>query len=71
MTKLFLSLDDAVDIVNREFGIDRTIARQELQQKCYINSGDWEIGYHDGLSRVIRMVKQELMDAAGSGKEKP
>lgn len=62
MTKLFLSLDDAVDIVNREFGIDRTIARQELQQKCYINSGDWEIGFHDGLKRVIKMIKQELED---------
>jgi len=62
MNKLFLSLDDAVEIANREYGVDKTIARQDFMQKCYVNSGDWEIGYHDGLSRVIRMVKQELAE---------
>ena len=62
MKKLFLSLDDAVEIAHREYGVDKTIARQDFMQKCYINSGDWEIGFHDGLKRVIKMIKQELED---------
>lgn len=36
MTKLFLSLDDAVLVATRKFGIDPLLAEQEFEQKCYI-----------------------------------
>ena len=36
MTKLFLSLDDAVLVAKRECDIDPLLARQGFEQKCYI-----------------------------------
>lgn len=60
MTKQFLSLDNAVKIAVREFGIDKTIARQEFEQKCYISDEQYKIGYNDGLMKAISLVSLEL-----------
>jgi len=58
MTKLFLSLDDAVRVAVREFGLDAEIARQEFEQKCYISDDQYSIGYNDGLDDAIKAIKQ-------------
>ena len=57
MTKLFLSLDDAVLVATREFDIDAELARQEFEQKCYITDNQYVIGYHDGLRDAIKAIK--------------
>lgn len=59
MTKLFLSLDDAVLVATREFDIDSQLARQEFEQKCYITNNQYVIGYHDGLSDAIEAIKDK------------
>lgn len=71
MTKLFLSLDDAVRVAVREFGLDAEdaeIARQEFEQKCYISDDQYSIGYYDGIEDAIKAIKQkvESEDADGS-----
>lgn len=60
MTKQFLSLDNAVKIAVREFGVDKVIARQEFEQKCYISDEQYKIGYNDGLMKAISLVSLEL-----------
>lgn len=60
MTKLFLSLDDAVRVAVREFGLDAEIARQEFEQKCYISDDQYSIGYNDGLDDAIKAIKQMI-----------
>lgn len=60
MTKLFLSLDDAVKVAVREFDIDATIARQEFEQKCYISDDQYGIGYYDGVVKSMAKVAEEL-----------
>lgn len=60
MTKLFLSLDDAVRVAVREFGLDAEIARQEFEQKCYISDDQYSIGYNDGLDDAIKAIKQKM-----------
>lgn len=63
MTKLFLSLDDAVSVAVREFGLDAEdaeIARQEFEQKCYISDDQYSIGYNDGLDDAIKAIKQTI-----------
>lgn len=37
--KLFLSLEDAVNVAQKHFDIDPIIARNEFEQKCYIPDG--------------------------------
>lgn len=59
MTKLFLSLDNAVLVAKREFGIDPQLARQEFEQKCYITDNQYVIGYHDGLDDAIEAIKDK------------
>lgn len=59
MTKLFLSLDDAVTIAVREFDADAVLARQEFEQKCYIPDDQYVIGYHDGLRDAIKAIKDK------------
>lgn len=59
MTKLFLSLDDAVKVAVREFDADPVLASQEFEQKCYIADSKYEIGYNDGLNDAIRAIKQK------------
>ena len=61
MTKLFLSLDDAVRVAVREFGLDAEIARQEFEQKCYISDDQYSIGYNDGLDDAINAFKHTLV----------
>lgn len=60
MTKEFLSLDSAVKIAVREFGIDKTLARQEFMQKCYISDDQYKIGYNDGLMKAVSLISLEL-----------
>ena len=63
MTKLFLSLDDAVRVAVREFGLDAEdaeIARQEFEQECYISDDQYSIGYNDGLDDAIKAIKQKM-----------
>lgn len=59
MTKLFLSLDDAVKIAVREFDIDPQLARQEFMQNCYVTDNQYVIGYHDGLYDAIEAIKEK------------
>ena len=59
MTKLFLSLDDAVNVAVRVFGCDPELARDEFEQKCYISDDQYEIGYLDGLSDAIEAIKRK------------
>lgn len=59
MTKLFLSLDDAVLVATREFDIDPQLARNEFMQKCYITDNQYVIGYHDGLDDAIEAIKDK------------
>ena len=65
MSKQFLSLDNAVKIAVREFGIDKTLARQEFEQKCYISDEQYKIGYNDGLMKAISLISLELADMRG------
>lgn len=63
MTKLFLSLDDAVRVAVREFGLDAEaaeIARQEFEQKCYVTDDQYSIGYYDGIEDAIKAIKQKV-----------
>ena len=59
MTKLFLSLDDAVLVATREFDIDPQLARNEFEQKCYITDNQYVIGYHDGLNDAIKAIEDK------------
>ena len=59
MTKLFLSLDDAVLVATRVFDIDPQLARQEFKQKCYVTDNQYVIGYHDGLSDAIKAIEEK------------
>ena len=54
MTRLFLRLEDAVIIASREFGIDKELARNEFEQKCFITDNQYKIGYYDGIYDSIR-----------------
>ena len=58
MAKLFLSLENAVLIAQREFGIDPEIARLEFEQKCYITDNQYTIGYNDGLEDAINAIRE-------------
>ena len=60
MKKLFLSLDDAVRVAVREFGLDAEIARQEFEQKCYVTDDQYSIGYYDGIEDAIKAIKQKV-----------
>ena len=60
MTKLFLSLDDAVLVATKEFDIDPQLARQEFEQKCYITDDQYVIGYHDGIYDAIAAIKDKV-----------
>ena len=57
MTKLFLSLDDAVKIAVQEFDADEVLARHAFEQKCYITDNQYVIGYHDGLYDAIEAIR--------------
>ncbi len=59
MTKLFLSLEDAVTVAVREFDADSQLARQEFEQKCYITDNQYIIGYHDGLADAIKAIEDK------------
>lgn len=56
--KLFLTLDDAVEVVSKRLDCknDREIIRQELEQKCYLNTDEYSIGFSDGLEAVSEAI---------------
>lgn len=58
MTKLFLSLEDAVNVAYRHFDVDPVLARSEFEQKCYITDDQYVIGYHDGLSDAANAIEK-------------
>lgn len=58
MSKLFLSLDDAVLVASKHFHIDEEIARSEFEQKCYISNNQYQIGYADATIEAIRAIEQ-------------
>lgn len=66
MTKLFLSLDNAVLVATKVFGIDPLLARQEFEQKCYITDNQYVIGYHDGLDDAIKAIKDKAESEDGN-----
>lgn len=49
--ELFLTLNNAVEVAVNQFDVDPFIARQELEQKCYIPCSDYEKGFYDGLAK--------------------
>lgn len=57
-SKLFLSLDDAVEVVAKRLDCNnnRVIIRQELEQKCYISTDEYAIGFSDGLEAVQEAI---------------
>ena len=55
--KLFLSLEDAVNVAQRHFNIDPIIARNEFEQKCYIPDDHYKIGYRDGLIDATKAIE--------------
>lgn len=57
MTRLFLSLDDAVIVAHAQWGIDPELARNEFKQKCYITDDQYKIGYDDGLIDAIKAIE--------------
>ena len=65
MAKLFLDLEDAVNVAMAKFDIaeeDREWIRSEFEQKCYISTSEYDIGYDDGLeaaSNAIQRVADE------------
>jgi hypothetical protein len=63
MKKLFLSLDDAVRVAVRHFGVDAEIACQEFEQKCYVSDDQYNIGYNDGIDDAIKAIKQTIEGA--------
>ncbi len=60
MKKLFLSLDNAVCVAVRHFGLDAEIARQEFEQKCYVTDDQYSIGYYDGIEDAIKAIKEKV-----------
>ena len=62
MTKLFLSLDDAVLVATRGFNIDPQLARQEFEQKC----NQYVIGYYDGLNDAIKAIEDKAESEDGN-----
>ena len=60
MTKLFLSLDDAVLVATKRFGIDPLLAEQNFEQKCYVTDDQYAIGYDDGLNDAIKTIKDKM-----------
>ena len=58
-SKLFLSLDDAVEVVAKRLDCNNSkeIIKQELEQKCYISTTEYEIGYADGLNAVKKAIE--------------
>ena len=58
MTELFLTLDDAVIVAKREFGIDKQIAGQEFEQKCFVSNDQYAIGYNDGIYDSIKALSK-------------
>lgn len=66
MTKLFLSLDNAVRVAVKEFGLDAKIARQDFEQKCYVTDDQYSIGYYDGIEDAIKAIKQKVESEAQS-----
>lgn len=56
MTKLFISLEDAVRVAETQFGIAPELARVEFEQKCYISDDQYKIGYQDGLAEAINAI---------------
>ena len=57
MSKLFLTLDNAVLVATKKFDISPEFARQELEQKCYTTDDQYTIGYHDGLYDAIKAIE--------------
>lgn len=57
--KLFLSLDDAVEVVTKRLDCknDKVIVRQELEQKCYLSNDEYAIGFADGLEAVQKAIE--------------
>ena len=57
-SKLFLSLDDAVEVVAKRLDCNNSkeIIKQELEQKCYISTTDYEIGYRDALEEISKAI---------------
>ena len=57
---LFLKLDDAVDVAMRHFDLnkdEKEWVRSCFEQKCYISTTEYEIGYADGLNAVKKAIE--------------
>ena len=62
MKKWFGSLNDAVEVAHREFGVDKVLARQEFFQKCYISDDQYGIGYYDGVVDAEKAAHKLIED---------
>lgn len=56
MPETFLTLNDAVEVAVREFGIDRVLAEQEFEQKSFVPNDQYDIGYQHGVQDSIRAI---------------
>ena len=56
MPETFLTLNDAVEVAVKEFGIDRVLAEQEFEQKSFVSNDQYDIGYQHGIQDSIRAI---------------
>ena len=56
----FLTLDNAVKVAVRHWGIDPVLARQEFEQKCYLTNDQYKIGYRHGLDDAVKAIEKIL-----------
>ena len=58
MSIQFLTLEDAVKVAAWNWGVDKELAEQEFEQKCFISNDQYEIGFEDGLKAAIKAIKK-------------
>lgn len=58
--ELFITLNKAVEVAVNQFDIDRVLARQEFEQKCYVPCSDYEKGFYDGLAKCRDIIEDAM-----------
>ncbi len=58
MSIQFLTLEDAVKVAAWNWGVDKELAEQEFEQKCFISDDQYEIGFDDGIEAAVEAIEQ-------------
>lgn len=58
MSKLFLSLDDAVKVAQQYCDMDEEVLKSEFEQKCYISNDQYSIGYEDAIEDACNALRK-------------